>query len=352
MVRVKADSQGSWIPTGGMIATRFLELRNRRGLMITMIMLTIGIPTIFLTIRLLLHALAPHSYGPVGDYHTFNGLTVSVLYVFAFVVAATLGCTAGSVDLAEGMFRQLVVTGRSRLALYLARIPAGLAIIVPMVAVSFTIICGVCVFSAPTKYVFQGVEVPLGLSEAGYENWAAGHPDVVICDLPFGGPCNGLTQPTTPLTKAQAVETARQDYSSYSQTFLYPSTALMVRTGLWIELQAIVWFIVGLGLASLMGERTLPLVLMIVFEMVVSPILFLVGIPINLHRAGVDLAVAHLEPSALGFALPGIVGGGPGETFNSSSLPPESRIVAVLVIVAWLVGWTILGAWRMMTRDA
>jgi hypothetical protein len=214
------------------------------------------------------HAFAPHSYGPAGDYHTFNGVTVGVLYVSAFLVAATLGCTAGSVDLAEGMFTQLVVTGRSRLALYLARIPAGLAIIVPMVAVGFSIICVVCVFSAPTKYDFQGVNVPLGLSQAGYENWAAGHPDVVICDLPFGGPCNGPSQPTTPLTKAQAVEMARQDYSSYAQTFLYPPTVLLVRRGLWIELQATVWFIVGLGLASLIGGQTVPLVLMILFEIV------------------------------------------------------------------------------------
>jgi uncharacterized membrane protein YhiD involved in acid resistance len=38
-------------------------------------------------------------------------------------VTATVGCTAGSRDLAEGMFRHLVVTGRSRLALFLARIP-------------------------------------------------------------------------------------------------------------------------------------------------------------------------------------------------------------------------------------
>jgi ABC-2 type transport system ATP-binding protein len=31
---------------------------------------------------------------------------------------------------------------------------------------------------------------------------------------------------------------------------------------------------------------------------------------------------------------------------------PESTTVAVCVIIAWLVGWTILGAWRMMRRDA
>jgi hypothetical protein len=144
-----------------MISTRFMELRKRRGLMITMIVLTIGIPTLFLVIRLLLHVFAPHSYGPAGSYGVFNAVVVGVLYLFGFIVAATLGCTAASLDLAEGMFTQLVVTGRSRLAHYLARIPAGLAIVVPMVAIAFSIICCVCVFSAPTKFDFQGVSVPL-----------------------------------------------------------------------------------------------------------------------------------------------------------------------------------------------
>ena len=109
----------------------------------------------------------PKSYGPAGGYDIFNALVAGVLYVFGFIVAATLGCTAGSVDLTEGMFRHLVVTGRSRLALYLARIPAGLAIVVPMVAIGFTIVCAVCVFAAPTQVNYQGVNVPAGLSQAG-----------------------------------------------------------------------------------------------------------------------------------------------------------------------------------------
>ena len=110
---------------------------------------------------------------------------------------------------------------------------------------------------------------------------------LMICDFPFSGPSNGPTQPTTPLTKAQAVEMARPDYSSCAGAFLYPSTALMVPTGLWIELEAIVRFIVGLGLASLMGDRTVALVLMILFEIVLSPILLMVKNPqlINLQRA-------------------------------------------------------------------
>ena len=89
------------------------------------------------------------------------------MYVFGFVVAAVVGCTAGSVDLTEGMFRHLVITGRSRLALYLARIPAGLAIVIAMVAVGYTIVCAVCVFAAPTQLNYDGVNVPAGLSRPG-----------------------------------------------------------------------------------------------------------------------------------------------------------------------------------------
>ena len=179
-----------------MIATRIMELRKRRGLMIALTLVTIGIPTILLLIRLLLHAFDPKSYGPAGGYSIYTGLSAGVLYVFGFIVAATLGCTAGSVDLTEGMFRHLVVTGRSRLALYLARIPAGLAIIVPMVAVGFAIVCAVCVFAAPAELSYDGVNVPAGLSLTGLENWAAGHADVVLCDFNYNGP--GLNVPCGP----------------------------------------------------------------------------------------------------------------------------------------------------------
>ena len=161
------DHRGSPIPTGAMIATRFMELRKRRGLIIALVVVNIGIPSLFLVVRLLAHAFDPKSYGPAGGYSIYTGLVAGVMYEFGFIVAATLGCTAGSVDLSEGMFRHLVVTGRSRLALYLARIPAGLAIVVPLVAVGFTIVCAVCVFAAPTKLSFNGVNVPAGLSRAG-----------------------------------------------------------------------------------------------------------------------------------------------------------------------------------------
>ncbi len=368
------DRRGSWLPTGPLIATRFMELRKRRGLMITLVAVTVGIPTVFLAIRLLLHAVAPKSYGPAGGYDIFNALVAGVLYVFGFIVAATLGCTAGSVDLTEGMFRHLVVTGRSRLALYLARIPAGLAIIVPLVAIGFTVVCAVCVFAAPTEVSYSGVNVPAGLSKSGLENWAAAHSQEVVCNFDYRGPivaldCGngpgptaiqkrlppGVTIPPPPTpsqVRAQAVRIADQDYPDYSRIFLSPPVGVMVRTGLWIELEAIIGFVVGLGLGSLLGQRTVAVILMIVLEIVLTPILSRASIPhmINLQRSVVGLAVAHLEPAGLSFVFGG--GGGPGGGRGTSLLVPEPRLAAVLVIVAWLVGWTVIGAWRMVTRDA
>lgn len=381
----RRNHRGSPIPTFGMIATRFKELRKRRGLMTALALVTIGIPTVYLAIRLILHAAAPSTYGPAGGYDVYTAMTSGVLYVFGFIVAATLGCTAGSVDFTEGMFRHLVITGRSRLALYLARIPAGLAIIVPLLAIGFTVVCVVCVFAAPTTLNYNGAIVPSGLSLRGLESWAAVHPDQTICDFnteigpnqsitpssptatvlqelnlncgpgPNGGPVpstGGTPQPTPAEVRAAAEVIARVNYSDYASKFRYPPVALMVKTGLWIELEAVIGFIVGLGLGSLLGQRTVGVILMILLEVVLTPIFSRARIPhfSNLQRAVVGLATAHLAPG--GLPVFGGGGGGPGGGQGNARLLPESTTVAVCVILAWLVGWTVIGAWRMMTRDA
>ncbi len=124
----------------------------------------------------------------------------------------------------------------------------------------------------------------------------------------------------------------------------------MIQAGLWLELEATIGFILGLGLASLMGQRTVPVILLIVFQIILTPILS--GISI-MQRSLVGLAMTHLRPSGLAMdaTLPGIAGG-VGRPGAAQALLPESATQAVFVILAWLAFWTILGAWRMMTRDA
>jgi hypothetical protein len=365
------DHRGSWIPTWSLITTRMMELRKRRGLMIALVLVNIGIPAVFLIVRLVAHAVAPKSYGPAGGYSIFTGLVAFIMYVFGFIVAAVVGCSAGSTDLTDGMFRHLVVTGRSRLALYLARIPAGLAIVLPIVAAGFILVCAVCVFAAPKLDNYDGVSLPAGMTLSGFEHWAEAHPDQVLCNFniysgqialpstcfqgqgpgPQKGPPQGQGQPPTAAQlRASAVQVAQQNYSLYKDTFTKPSFSLMIATGLWILLEATIGFIVGLGLSSLLGQRTIPVVLMIVLEVILTPIFSRQAIPhfINFQRGVVGLAMAHIEPPALpaAFSGGGMSGGGRG------MLVPESTETAIIVIIAWLVFWTVVGGWRMVKRDA
>jgi len=362
------DRRGSPVPTAGMIATRAMELRKRRGLMIALILVDIGFPAVFLLIRLLGHAFAPYANPPAGGDIIFAVLVPGFLATFGFIVATTVGCTAGSRDLTEGMFRHLVVTGRSRLALYLARIPAGLAIVVPLVAIGYTIVCAVCVFAAPSFIDDSNVNVPAGLSRAGFENWAAGHAEPVLCLLPYNGQIPGNIacpdwsksavppgQPAPAQLEALAVKIASQDYQGYTQILRRPPVSLMIKAVLWVELEATVGFVLGLGLASLMGSRLLPVILIVVLQLILTPILSEADIPHlqALQRSFVGVAMTHLEPSGLPLArgVPGVAGG-VGPPGAAQSLLPETATEAVCVVIGWLTGWTILGAWRMTTRDA
>ncbi len=365
-----------------MVATRFMELRRRRGLMIALIAVYIGIPAVFLAVRLITHAVDPKSFGPAGGYTIFTTLVLAFMYIFGFIVAAVVGCTAGSSDLTDGMFRHLVITGRSRLALYFARIPAGLAIVIAMVAVGYTIVCAVCVFAAPAQDNYDGVIVPQGLSRPALDSWAASHADEVICDFNYNGgpgvngvppsvPCGGgqtsgpppgsviqtpkgtITVPTNQSPaqiRAFAVAVANQDYVGYAATFTVPPTSLMVDVGLWIALEATIGFTVGLGLASLMGQRTVPVILLVVLELILTPIFsrHVITHLVNLERGIVGVAMVHIEPGGLPTPFGG---GGPGGG-GVGGLIPESTLAASLVIVGWIVFWTAIGAWRMMTRDA
>jgi hypothetical protein len=329
-----------------MITTRIMELRKRRGLMITPIALNIGFPAVFLLIRLLGHAFAPQANAPAGGQDIFLVLVGGFLPTFGFITAIMVGCTVGSRDLTEGMFRHLVVTGRSRLALYLARIPAGLAIVND-----------------------NGINVPPGLSRAAFETWAGNRAVPVVCSLPYDGPVPGNVacphdvwsrsapapaQPAPAALEALAIKIARDDYPGYVSILRSPPGSLVIEAAASLELQAAVVFILALGLASLMGQRTVPLILLIVFQLILMPILSTVAIPhlLDVQRWFVGPAIERLKPSALplGFGLPGVAGGivrpGAGLTLVS-----ESATEAVCVIIAWLAGWTILGAWRMTTRD-
>jgi hypothetical protein len=177
----------------------------------------------------------------------------------------------------------------------------------------------------------------------------------VPCENHPGGPvkvgpgAQTQPQPTQAQIKTVARLMANQNYADYSGRFLSPSISLMIKSGLWIELYAAIGFLVGLGLSSLMGQRTVPVILLIVLEIVLTPLLSHSPIThlINLQRSLVGIAVIHMEPGG----LPSVFSGGQ----NGGNGPPgvtESTTIAICVVVGWVVVWSVLGAWRMVKRDA
>ena len=293
------DGRGSWIPNRVMIATRCTELRKRRGLMITLIALTIGLPTLFLVIRLLLHASRLVHGQPAGGFEVSTSLTAGVRLHLRVDRRNDLGSNAPVPlrHLADGMFTQEVVTGRGRAGADLARIPAGLAIIVPMVAVACTVICAVWrLLSNRPRSTSRAPPCPSACPSMD-TTWAADHPDLIICDFPYNGPCpENEPEPNTPLSRAVAVRQAEQNYPTYTVTFNSPPYGVMIRAGLWLELEVLIAYLFGLGLASLLGQRMVPIILMIVYGIIFRPFLLSTkGLHlINLQRPLViELAVAH-----------------------------------------------------------
>jgi hypothetical protein len=346
---------GAALPTWGLIATKHLELRKRRGLMITVLIMTMAPTVLILGLRLAFHLFDPAHYGPAGTPGLFDQIT-NLTAELGFIVAAVVGAAAGTTDLNDGMFRYLVITGRSRLALYLARIPAGLAILIPAAALAFTMNCLVTSYEAipqPTSVSLSNISIPANLDQAGLQAWIGRHPQQAA--QAFGpspvGP--GVFRKGS----GSGIGNEFAAYASTEDSEFAPPANEMFKIGLWLELEIGIGFLVGLGLGSLTGQRTLSTILLIGLEIIVTPILSRTPIPYFLDGQRLDVGVAmnQLRPAWLA-PPPGGGGPGPGGLLFGGrgvlGIPPMPTWAMISVIVGWIVVWSVAGAWRMMTRDA
>jgi ABC-type transport system involved in multi-copper enzyme maturation permease subunit len=111
-----------------MTGADFLKLRRRRWLVWLSLFLTFGILLIIYAVTVIEHASSPGEYGPAGGTSNFkDGMRVLALF-FGPLAAILIGVEAGTGDISAGVFRDLVVTGRSRVALFASRVPAALAL--------------------------------------------------------------------------------------------------------------------------------------------------------------------------------------------------------------------------------
>ena len=131
-----------------LLSAELLKLRKRRGHVVSAFALTELPRVIAYTILLSLHAANPAKHGPAGGLQNFSD-SIDLLMMLSVIAAILIGSTLGASDLSSGVFRELVVTGRPRLALFAARIPAGLAFVWAFVGTGF-------VLTATGSNVFAG----------------------------------------------------------------------------------------------------------------------------------------------------------------------------------------------------
>jgi hypothetical protein len=122
----------------GLAHADWLKLRKRRGLFWTIAMMTVGVEVIAFGVLAILHAANPAHHGPAGGIANL-GHGMFLLNLLGAVAATVAGASAGADDLTSGVFRELVVTGRSRVVLFVARIPGGLAFLLPFTAAAYAI---------------------------------------------------------------------------------------------------------------------------------------------------------------------------------------------------------------------
>jgi hypothetical protein len=147
----------AWLPGVRLIRAEFLKLTRRRGLMITAAALTV--------VAVIASDLARAGVWP------------RVCYA---LLAILLGASAGAADVTAGVFSGLIATGRSPVALFLARIPAGVALSAAFTLAGYlAALAGTALFAGrppaapggPVVSVCGAFVLGLGLSSLGASIW-------------------------------------------------------------------------------------------------------------------------------------------------------------------------------------
>jgi ABC-type transport system involved in multi-copper enzyme maturation permease subunit len=156
-----------------------LKLRKKRGTLIWVIVLALAPVIVLFTVKAIQHSSNPVKYGPAGGTPGFtDGVRLLCLF-FGPLAAVLIGVEAGTSDSSAGVFRDLVVTGRSRLALFASRVPAALAVCWTVMIVGYgLVLLGSFVFASnlPTP------DFALILNGLGFTLLATG----VVCVVAVG----------------------------------------------------------------------------------------------------------------------------------------------------------------------
>jgi hypothetical protein len=126
--------------TRQMIGAELLKLRRNRGVMAFALVLTVGIVVLWYGYVALRHAGDPLHTPAAGGVGGLRRGILDLGQYFGMLAAVLIGAEAGAADLSSGVFRDLVTTGRSRLALFAVRLPAAAIVTLCMSAAAYGLV--------------------------------------------------------------------------------------------------------------------------------------------------------------------------------------------------------------------
>jgi ABC-type transport system involved in multi-copper enzyme maturation permease subunit len=162
-----------------MFGADVLKVRKRRSTVVWVLVLALLPVIILFTAKAIQHSSNPLKYEPAGGTPGFtDGVRLLCLF-FGPLAAILIGVEAGTGDVSAGVFRDLVVTGRSRLGLFASRVPAALAVCWSVIIVGYgLVLLGTFAFASnlPTP------DASLVLNGLGFALLATG----VVCTVAVG----------------------------------------------------------------------------------------------------------------------------------------------------------------------
>jgi hypothetical protein len=162
-----------------MIRAELLKLTRKHSIIGTAAFLSIGTVLLYFAVLEIQHLTNPGSYGPAGGLDHFDNTLVAMSIWFGALAAILVGTEAGTTDTASGVFRDLVVTGRSRLALFAVRVPAALLVTLALALVAL----GVSI--AATFAFAGGLATPSASFVTDAVLWVCGA-QLVMCVVAIG----------------------------------------------------------------------------------------------------------------------------------------------------------------------
>jgi ABC-type transport system involved in multi-copper enzyme maturation permease subunit len=123
-----------------MIGAEILKVRRNRSVMAFALLLTVGVVVLFYGYDAIQHASNPLDNGPAGGMNGFRHGVQALGIFFGMLAAVLIGSEVGTADLSSGVFRDLVATGRSRLALFGVRLPAAAIVSMCLSAAAYALV--------------------------------------------------------------------------------------------------------------------------------------------------------------------------------------------------------------------